>query len=172
MVGGSPPGGSRRRDTTGEIVAHFLTDPDVGDITAGPVLLATVEGPIASVTADGAYDGASVYQAASLRQRDPPPDIVIPPRRSSVINDSKADASTARERHVQYIAERGRMAWQKATGYGRSSLVETAIGRDKHSIGPKLRARSAEGQQGEIAIAVSALNRMIRTAKPVSVRPP
>ncbi len=46
---------------TGEIVAHVPTDPDVGDITAVPVLLATVEGPIASVIADGAYDGASVY---------------------------------------------------------------------------------------------------------------
>ncbi len=62
------------------------------------------------------------------------------------------------------------MAWQKATGYGRRSLVETAIGRYKHIIGPKLRARSSDGQQGEIAIAVQVLNRMIRTAKPISVR--
>jgi hypothetical protein len=30
------------------------------------------------------------------------------------------------------IAEKGRMGWQKATGYGRRSLVETAIGRYKH----------------------------------------
>ncbi len=155
---------------TGEIVAHVLTDPDVGDIAAVPVLLATVEGPIASVIADGAYDGASVYQAASLRQRDPPPDIVIPPRRSAVINDNKADTSTVRDRHVRYLAGKGRMAWQKATGYGRRSLVETAIGRYKHSIGPKLRARSADGQQGEVAIDVSVLNRMIRTARPISVR--
>ena len=62
------------------------------------------------------------------------------------------------------------MAWQRATGYGRRSLVETAIGRYKHSIGPKLRARSADGQQGKVAIAVSALKHMIRTAKLVSVR--
>jgi hypothetical protein len=26
-------------------------------------------------------------------------------------------------------AEKGRMAWQKATGYGRRSLAETAVGR-------------------------------------------
>ncbi|NPD67647.1 hypothetical protein HN018_26185 (plasmid) [Lichenicola cladoniae] len=64
----------------------------------------------------------------------------------------------------------GRMAWQKNTGYGRRGLVETAIGRYKHGIGLKLRARSTGGQQGEIAIAVSALNRMIQTAKPISVR--
>jgi hypothetical protein len=32
------------------------------------------------------------------------------------------------------------MAWQKATGYGRRSLAETAVGRYKAIIGPKLRA--------------------------------
>lgn len=62
------------------------------------------------------------------------------------------------------------MAWQRTTGYGRRSLVETAIGRYKASIGPKLRAYSLPGQQGEVALAVDALNRMIRVAKPVSIR--
>lgn len=155
---------------TGKIVAHALTDPDVGDITAVPGLLATVEGSIASVIADGAYDGVSVYRAAFLRQRDPPADIIIPPRASSVIDDTEAVPLTVRDRHVRTIAKNGRMAWQKATGYGRRSLVETAIGRYKHGIGAKLRARSFDGQQGEVAIAVSVLNRMIQTAKPASVR--
>ena len=155
---------------TGEILAHVLTDTDVGDITAVPVLLATVEGPIARVIADGAYDGASVYKAASLRQHDPPLDIIIPPRASSVINGENADTLTVRDRHVQFIAENGRMAWQKATGYGRRSLVETTIGRTKHIIGPKLRARSSDGQQGETAIAVQILSRMTRIAKAVSTR--
>jgi len=75
-----------------------------------------------------------------------------------------------RDRHIQLIREKGRMAWQKATGYGRRSLVETAIGRYKTAIGPKLRARTFRNQQGEAAIAVEILNRMIRTAKPISVR--
>ena len=151
-------------------MAHVLSDTDVGDITAVPSLLVTVEGPIASVIADGAYDGASVYQATFMRQRDPPADIVIPPHASSLINDNQTGPPTARDRHVRYITQHGRMAWQKDTGYGRRSLVETAIGRYKHGIGPKLRARSPEVQRGEVATAVSVLNRMIRTAKPVSVR--
>jgi hypothetical protein len=62
------------------------------------------------------------------------------------------------------------MAWQKATGYGRRSLGETAVGRYKGIIGPKLRARLLPAQQGEVAIAAAALNRMIRVAKPISVR--
>jgi hypothetical protein len=37
-------------------------------------------------------------------------------------------------------------------------------------IGSKLRARGMAAQQAEVAIAVEALNRMIRVAKPSSVR--
>ena len=74
-----------------------------------------------------------------------------------------------RDRHVRDIAEKKRLAWQKANGYGRRSIVETTIGRYKHIIGPKLRARSTAGQKGEIAIASCALNHMIRTAKPISI---
>jgi len=70
-----------------------------------------------------------------------------------------------------FRGHRGRMAWQKATGYGRRSLAETGIGRYKAAIGPRLRARTLPGQQGEVALAVEVLNRMIRTAKPVSIRP-
>jgi hypothetical protein len=55
-------------------------------------------------------------------------------------------------------------------GYGRRSLAETAVGRHEAIIGPKLRARSLPAQQGEAAIAVETLNRMIRAAKPISVR--
>ena len=154
---------------TGEIVAHVLTGKDAGDITAVPGLLATVEGPIGSVIADGAYDGTSPYEAAVIRQHDPRRDIVIPPRASSLVNVDTTTPPAVRDRHVQLIAEKGRMAWQKATGYGRRSLVETAIGRYKHIIGSKLRARLPNSQQGEVAIAIQILNRMIRIAKPLSV---
>ncbi len=71
-----------------------------------PTLLGLAVGVIASVTADGAYDGTPTYAAAAY----------------------------------------------------------------KHLIGPKLRARSLPAQRGEVAIAIAALNTMIRTAKPVSVR--
>jgi hypothetical protein len=49
-------------------------------------------------------------------------------------------------------------------------LAETGIGRYKAALGLRLRARTLPGQQGEVTLAVEALNRMIRTAKPVSVR--
>lgn len=46
----------------------------------------------------------------------------------------------------------GRMKWQASTGYGKRSLVETAIGRYKAIIGRRLRARSVPAQQTEVAI--------------------
>jgi hypothetical protein len=81
-----------------------------------------------------------------------------------------ADAQSQRDRHIRLIAEKGRMAWQRATGYGRRSLAETTVGRYKAIIGPKLRARTLSAQQGEVAIAAEVLNRMIRVAKPISMR--
>jgi transposase len=147
-----------------------LTDSAADDAGRMRALLEAVEGEIASVTADGAYDGEPVYRAVAGRQHDPPPDVVIPPRASAVPGTEDADAGSPRDRHIRLIAERGHLAWQKATGYGRRSLAETAAGRHKAIIGPRLRARGLPAQQGEAAIAVAVLNRMIRTAKPISVR--
>ncbi len=148
----------------------MLTDNAADDAGQVPALLGQVEGEIASVTADGAYDGEPVYQAATSRQPDRPPDVVIPPRSSAVASTEDADAQSRRDRHIQLIAEKGRMAWQKATGYGRRSHAETAVGRYKGLIGPKLRARGLPAQQGETVIAVAVFNRMLRVAKPSSVR--
>ncbi len=44
------------------------------------------------------------------------------------------------------------------------------MSRHKRLIGPKLRTRRAGAQASEAALAVQALNRMIRAAKPVTVR--
>ncbi len=135
-----------------------------------PVLLEQVEGEIASVMADGAYDSEPVYRTIEARQPERPPRIVIPPRRSAVLGPQADSTPSQRDGHTRLIQEQGRSAWRKATGYGRRSLAETAIGRYKGLIGPRLRARSLVGQQGEIALGAEVLNRMIRVGKPVSVR--
>jgi hypothetical protein len=50
---------------THEIIAADLTPDDVGDIAELPELLDQVEAAVASVTADGAYDGQVVYDAVA-----------------------------------------------------------------------------------------------------------
>jgi hypothetical protein len=80
------------------------------------------------------------------------------------------DRQSPRDRHIQLMAEHGRMAWQRLTGYGRRNVVEATMARYKTLIGPKLRARHRDAQAGKVALAVQVLNRLIREAKPVVVR--
>jgi len=156
--------------TTGEIATHVLTDGHADDAVQVPDLLRQPESTIASLLADGAYDGDPVYQAAAARQPEQPPTVVIPPRSSAVLSTTGPDCQSPRDRHIQLMAERGRMAWQRLTGYGRRNVVEATMARYKRLIGPKLRARHRDAQAGEVALGVQVLNRMIREAKPVIVR--
>jgi len=75
-----------------------------------------------------------------------------------------------RDRHLQIIAERGRMTWQKASGYHWRALVEADISRFKRVIGDGLRFRTDRRRATEIAIAVKALNRMLELGRPEYVR--
>jgi hypothetical protein len=50
--------------STGKIAAQVLTKGSAGDAAQVPTLLGRIQGSIASVTADGAYDGEPVYRPA------------------------------------------------------------------------------------------------------------
>ncbi len=63
--------------STGEILASELTSNDEGDASQVGPLLEQIPGPIATVIADGAHDGETVYRAVSERQSDPPVAVVI-----------------------------------------------------------------------------------------------
>jgi hypothetical protein len=78
--------------------------------------------------------------------------------------------TTQRDRHLHGIAEKGRMGWQKASGYNVRSRVEAAIGRYKQVIGDSLRFRKDERRATEVAVAVTVLNRMTELGRPISVR--
>ncbi|BDU56938.1 hypothetical protein LTEGF4_26190 (plasmid) [Limnohabitans sp. TEGF004] len=120
-------------------------------------------------TMDGAYDGAPTYAAvASHGEADI--EVVIPPPVTAVLSADAECNPTQRDKLIAVIAERGRLAWQAETGYGQRALVETAMGRYKGIIGPKLRARSAGGQRAEAIAGVAVLNRMLSAGRPNSVR--
>src|SRR3954454_13233784 len=71
------------------------------------LLLRDVEGSIATVTTDGAYGGDPTYQAVADRQRQSPPDVIIPPRASAVLSMDDPEAQSPRDRHIRLMAERG-----------------------------------------------------------------
>ena len=63
--------------------------------------------------------------------------------------DSAETAPTKRDQHLQQIAERGRMGWQRASGYNWRALVEADIGRYKRVIGDALLSRTEARQTTE-----------------------
>jgi IS5 family transposase len=94
---------------TGRIVASVLTDKDADDGSQVGPLLDQVDGPVASVTGDGAYDRDDVY--AEVAARHPAAAVVVPPRANAVPSEAAETAPTQRDAHLRCLAERGRMGW-------------------------------------------------------------
>ena len=153
---------------TGQIVAAALTAKKVDNgFEVGP-LLNQVPGPVASFTGDGAYDQDGVSTAVA--ERHPKAAIVVPPRSTAVPSEVAETEPTQRDRHLQFIAEHGRAAWQKASGYTKRARAEAAIGRLKQVIGDGLRSRTDQRRATEVNVAVHALNRMLELGRPIFVR--
>ncbi|MBC7977557.1 MAG: IS5 family transposase [Myxococcales bacterium] len=153
---------------TGEIAATELTGHDADDGGQVEALLGGYGGPIASFTADGAYDRDDVYAAVAARSRRAA--VVIPPRSSAVLSTTDDTQLTQRDEHVAGIAAHGRIGWQRRSGYNWRALVEADVSRWKRVIGDGLRSRTDDRRSTEVAIAARALNRMLELGRPEYVR--
>jgi hypothetical protein len=171
--------GSRRRRSwkklhlatdadSGRIVASALTDHDGDDGSQVGPLLDQIEGSVASFTADGAFDRDDVYREVATRH--PEAAVIVPPRSSAVPSAMAETAPTQRDRHIGVIAERGRMGWQKASGYNWRALIEADVSRWKRVIGAVLRSHTDRRQATEVTIAADVLNRMLELGRPEYVR--
>src|SRR3954454_18047357 len=123
---------------TGRIEAVELTTKEADDASRVGPLLDQVDGPVASLTGDGAYDRQDVEGAVA--DRHPEAAVVVPPRRDAVPSGAAETAPTQRDCHLRSIAERGRMGWQKSSGYDRRASAEAAMSRYKRVIGDALRS--------------------------------
>ena len=148
--------------TTHEAVACSMTEQYVLDRRELPGLLAEVEGEVAEVLGDGAYDFQGCYQAISTAGARS----VIPPKKRARVRGwpelRGRDAAVLRGREV------GRGEWKKEAGYHRRSLAETAMMRLKTVFSDKLRAREWRRQQTELRVRCAALNRMTSLGMPQS----
>ncbi len=128
------------------------------------------------ITADGAYDQEGV--SATVAKHHPRAAIIVPPRSTAVPSEGAETKPTQRDRHLQHveprgslgIAEHGRAAWQKASGYTRRARAEAAIGRFKQVIGDGLRSRTDRRRATEVDVAVHTLNRMLEPGRSISFR--
>jgi hypothetical protein len=153
---------------TGQIIASVLTDKDADDGSQVGPPLERIDGAVASFTGDGAYDRDDVY--AEVAARHPAAAVVVPPRANAVPSETAGTAPTQRDRHLRCIAERGRLGWQKASGYNWRALVEADISRWKRVVGNGLRFQTDGRQATEVAIAADVLNRMLDLGRPEYVR--
>jgi hypothetical protein len=96
--------------------------------------------------------------------------VIVPPRSSAAPSETAETAPTQRDWHLQLIAGRGCMGWQKASGYNWRALVEADIGRWKRVIGDALRSQTDARQATEVAVAVNVLNHMLEMGSPNYVR--
>jgi hypothetical protein len=148
-----------------QVLACELTTPEVGDPTAVVDLLAEINTPFDTFIGDGAYDGEPVSLAVLAHQPDA--EVVVPPHKTAV---PSLAGDTQRDQHIQVIAEKGRITWQRETGYNLRSHVELAMQRYKRIFGSAMKARALPQQKTEAWISASALNRMTNLGMPISVK--
>ncbi|EWY35863.1 hypothetical protein N825_32505, partial [Skermanella stibiiresistens SB22] len=153
---------------TGRIVASILTDRDVDDASQVEPPLDQIAEPVEVFSGDGGHDGTNVHTA--LDERHPDAKVIVPPRADAVFSALVDTEPTQRDRHIQAIAGKGRMAWQRDYGYNQRARVEGQFARWKQVIGDGLRFHSDEARATEVAIAAQVLNRMLGRGRPNSVR--
>ncbi len=152
---------SFHRKATGEILTATVTTNDVSDSEVFCDLLDGVEGDIAQVSGDGAYDQRQCYQKA----RNIGTKATIPPRKDAVIWQHGNCKATPHPRNENLIRIRqvGRKKWKQGSGYH-----ETTMFRLKVIFGGKLqrgfmsRSEKFDNQSVELFIQCAILNPMIQ----------
>lgn len=168
-------GGARRRvwrkvhlavdEATLEVRAVEITGSGVGDAPVLPDLLGQIPAgePIASVTADGAYDARGCRDAIANRGAD----AVIPPRRNAKPWKKDSPGAAGRNEALLAIRHLGRTIWRKWSGYHRRSRAETKMNCMK-LLGQKLMARDFDRQTAELQVRIAILNRYTTLGLPVT----
>ncbi|UCC74896.1 MAG: transposase [Gemmatimonadota bacterium] len=102
--------------STGEIVASDPTSRRTRDGARGPVLLEQIDDPLASVSADGAYDGVGVYEAAQDKGEGRAVRVLIPPGRKAQLSTWPSAALEERSRNIRSIRDLDRRDWHTRSG--------------------------------------------------------
>ncbi len=151
-------------DQTGLIVAQALTHGSADDAKTALELIDKVEGDIATLTADAAYDTIAIYRAATSRGAE----VVVPPIKTAINSRQGSTLPCARDRTVMRVKEVGRRRWKKESGYHCQARVENTFFRYKLMIGDKLHARHPKSQKTEALMACNILNCMMGLGRPES----
>ncbi|SLN51175.1 Transposase DDE domain protein [Roseisalinus antarcticus] len=144
-------------EATLEVRAVEFTDSSVGDAPMLPRRLAQIckGAPIASVTADGAYDARGCCGAIAKHGAD----AIIPPGRNARPLNKDSPAFRGRNEAMRAIGRAGRTIWQRWRGDQRRSRVEPKTNGMK-LLGQRCVARDSERQTAELQVRIAVLNRI------------
>ena len=151
---------------TGNIVASELTASQARDASRVLPLRKQIESPLASASADGAYDKRSVYEALEAHSVGQKTRVIIAPQRNATPSHTENAAMQDRNRHIQAIERHGRREWSKRSGFTKRSMVENAVYRYEAIIGREMRSRTLAGQRVEQRIGCEILNKMTALGMP------
>jgi hypothetical protein len=155
---------------TGEVLAADLTNRRSADCARVPGLMGQIDDRVASVTADGAYDAGTVYEAAKKKGDKHRVRVLIPPIHGAQPSSIRSPGQWERNRNIRSVRKLGRREWYASSGYNRRSLVENAVFRYKAILGHRMRSRSLSNQRVEVQLASKILNTMTRLRMPDSYR--
>ncbi len=154
---------------TGEVIVAAATENSVSDCEMFPEILASVEGEIEQISADGSYDRRKVYAAMNecgVKRA------AIPPRKGARIwqHGNSSKERLIRDENLRAVRKKGRAKWKREAHYHRRSLAETGVFRFKTIFTDKLQSRKQENQFQEMITKCAALNRMTHLGMPNSYK--
>ena len=150
-----------------EIRAIDVTGAGVGDAPMLPALLDQIADgqPIASVSADGAYDTRACHAAIAAQGAF----ALIPTRRNGRLWKENTPVAHARNDILRTTRRLGWAIWRRWSNYHRRSLVETKMHCFK-LLGERIRSRDFDRQVAEFQIRAAILNRFTALGTPITQR--
>ena len=120
---------------------------------------------IHQVSADGAYDKRTCYDALKKRQVRI---IAIPPQHNAKIwqHANTRAQRLARDENLRRIRQVGRKQWKQECNYHRRSIAETTMFRLKRMFTDKVQARTPSRQRTQLLLRCRALNLMTTLGMP------
>lgn len=155
-------------EATTIIEGCITTTNSVDDAAVVAPLLDQVDGQIAKMAGDGAYDKTKVYKQLAKRKIKP----IIPPQKRARIkkHGNLRGRPLPRDQNIRAVRKLGKKQWKQKVHYHRRSIVENIMYRFKTIFGGKLSSRTFQQQQVEVYIKCKLLNKMTELGRPDSYK--
>jgi hypothetical protein len=134
------------------------------------LLIDQLDDPVASISADGAYDAMGVYEAVQAKGEERAIRVLNPAGQNARLSPRPSAALKERNLNIRSIRELGRSQWHKRSGFSKRAMVENAAFRYKTIIGRSMGSRTLVGQRVDVQLARGILNTRTSLGMPDSYR--